>query len=343
MVNFGDWLQKQWNKWSLWHLLLLPLSLVFWFLSAMRRTLYYLHILRSIRLPVPVIVVGNISVGGTGKTPLVLWLVNYLKQQGLHPGIISRGYGGRVTKPLLVTLESDPVLAGDEPVLLAKRSGCPVWVGQNRVAVAQALLGAHPDCDVLVSDDGLQHYRLARDVEVAVVDGARRFGNGLLLPAGPLRESIRRLNGVDAVVVNRSSDNADGLLTKAGREYPMQLQGEVFYNLVRPEQRIEVQALQGKRLHAIAGIGNPGRFFDHLKRLGLVFSAHAFPDHYAYEAGDLCFSDADAILMTEKDAVKCARLNLENAWVLAVDADVAPVLGIKILEKIRKDNGSKIA
>ena len=341
MVNLDNWLQKQWYRWSAWHVLLIPVSLLFWLLSTVRRVLYRLNLLRSMRLPVPVIVVGNISVGGTGKTPFVLWLVSYLKQQGWHPAIISRGYGGSAKSAVPVTAQSAPDRVGDEPVLLARRSDCPVWVGQNRVLVAQALLEAHPECNVLVSDDGLQHYRLQRDVEIALVDGARQFGNAMLLPAGPLREGVGRLHTLDAVVVNRNGYET-GTITDTGHEYRMQLLGRVFYNLQHPEQLIEVQALQGKRLHAIAGIGNPSRFFEHLRNMGLVIVAHAFPDHHVYKAEELNFIDADAILMTEKDAVKCTHLDVKNAWVLAVDAKVDSQLGETIIDKLRNSHGSKI-
>ncbi len=341
MVNLENWLQKQWYRWSLWHFFLTPLSLLFWLLSAVRRLLYRVGLLRSVRLPIPVIIVGNISVGGTGKTPFVLWLVDFLKQQGWHPAVISRGYGGHALGALPVNAQSDPALVGDEPVLLARRGACPVWVGRNRVTVAQALMEAHPECDVLVSDDGLQHYRLQRDVEIALVDGARQFGNAMLLPAGPLREGIGRLNTLDAVVINRNGCDT-GDVTGTGHEYRMQLMGRVFYHLQHPERKIEVQALQGKRLHAIAGIGNPARFFDYLRNMGLVIIEHAFPDHHAYQADDLRYMDADTILMTEKDAVKCTHLNLTNAWVLAVDAKVDVPLGDLILEKIRSSHGSQI-
>jgi len=341
MVNLDDWIQKQWYRWSLWHFLLIPLSLLFWLLSAARRLLYRFNLMRGISLPVPVIVVGNISVGGTGKTPFVLWLVSFLQQQGWHPAIISRGYGGSATGALPVNAQSDPAMVGDESVLLARRSACPVWIGQDRVAVAQALLEAHPECDVLVSDDGLQHYRLKRDVEIALVDGSRQFGNAMLLPAGPLREGVGRLYTLDAVVVNRNGSET-GTITDTGHEYRMQLLGRVFYSLQHPEQRIEVQALQGKRLHAIAGIGNPSRFFEHLRNMGLEIVAHAFPDHHAYTADELNFADADATLMTEKDAVKCTRLDVKNAWVLAVDAKVDAQLGEIILNKLRNSHGSKI-
>ncbi|MHB1292307.1 MAG: tetraacyldisaccharide 4'-kinase, partial [Sulfuricella sp.] len=196
------WLQRQWSRLTPWHVVLLPLSILFGLVAALRRVLYRAGLLRAIRLPVPVIVVGNISVGGTGKTPLVLWLADFLRQQGYHPGIVSRGYGGGTQGVVAVDIRSDPAVVGDEPLLLARKSACPVWVGRDRVAAGNALLRAHTECDVLVSDDGLQHYRLGRDLEIVVVDGERKFGNGLLLPAGPLREGVSHLRSVDAVVVN---------------------------------------------------------------------------------------------------------------------------------------------
>ncbi|HEX5338088.1 MAG TPA: tetraacyldisaccharide 4'-kinase, partial [Gallionella sp.] len=200
--SFTNWLQGQWGRRTPWQILLLPPAALFFFISLVRRLLFRSGLRRSHRLPVPVIVVGNLTVGGTGKTPLVLWLVEFLRSQGYHPGIISRGYAGSAAQPQAVSAVSDPALVGDEPLLLARRTQCPIWVGRRRADVARALLVAHPDCDVIISDDGLQHYALQRDVEVVVVDGVRRFGNGLPLPAGPLREPLSRLQSVDAVVVN---------------------------------------------------------------------------------------------------------------------------------------------
>lgn len=335
------WLERQWYRSSPWVLLLLPASGLFGLLAGLRRAFYRLGLLRVAALPVPVVVVGNISVGGTGKTPLVAWLAAFLRRNGHRPAIVSRGYGGAAAGPRAVAPDSDPTLVGDEPVLLARRAGCPVWVGRDRVAAARALLRAHPECDVLLSDDGLQHYRLGRRVEIVVLDGARRFGNGLLLPAGPLREGKGRLASVDAVVVNLGNEPA-GKPVGAG-EYAMVLRGRAFYNLERPEVRIEPESLRGKRLHAVAGIGNPGRFFGFLRNLGLDVAEHPFPDHYSYRLEDLHFDRPDAILMTEKDAVKCARFACGNCWALAVEAEVDPGLGALLLDKIRKRDGPEIA
>ncbi len=298
-------------------------------LAAIRRTLYRTGILTSVKLPVPTIVVGNITVGGSGKTPLTLWLAQQLIDSGWHPGIISRGYGGTATSPLAVHASSSPDEAGDEAVLMAQRKLCPVWIGRDRVNVARALLQAHPECDIVLSDDGLQHYRLQRDFEIAVVDGVRRFGNGFLLPAGPLREPISRLTQVDAVVIH------GGMATQ--NQHSMQLFGESFYNLLNPNTSAHAVDFYGQRLHSIAGIGHPQRFFSHLNRLGLKVQTHPFPDHHRFMPADLVYTDADAILMTEKDAVKCTTFANEKCWVLRVDAQLDSSLTQQILERLTPD------
>lgn len=330
------WLESQWVSITPWHVLLWPLSVVFGTLAALRRAFFHLGYLRSFSLPVPVIVVGNISVGGSGKTPVVLWLVEFLKGQGYHPGIVSRGYGGEAFHPREVAPDANPAVAGDEPVLLARRAGCPVWVGRDRVATARELLQSHPECDVLVSDDGLQHYRLRRDMEIAVMEYLRGFGNGMLLPAGPLREPQRRLKSVDAVVVNGAAwlENAT--------QFAMRLKGERFYRLGNGRQAAAGD-FAGPRVHAVAGIGNPRRFFDHLRELGLEVVEHAFPDHHVFTARDFAFAGNAPVLMTEKDAVKCAGLNLPNAWVLPVEAEIDEALGFRVLEKLRKYHGRQTA
>ncbi len=328
------WLEQHWYRITPLHLILLPVSLVFRLLVATRRALYRSGILASDKLPVPVIVIGNITVGGSGKTPLTLWLAQQLVEYGWHPGIISRGYGGTAKFPQAVHAASDPAEVGDEAVLMAQRKLCPVWVGRDRPAAARALLQAHPECDVLLSDDGLQHYRLRRDVEIVVVDGTRRYGNGWLLPAGPLREPQSRLLAADAVVINGGAATAG--------EYSMQLDGTVFYNLLNPDTTARAADFNGQNLHAMAGIGHPQRFFAHLNRLGLKVQAHPFSDHHRYVPADLVYTDANAILMTEKDAVKCAPFATEKCWVLRVDAQLEPTLTQFILERITP-NGHQAA
>lgn len=319
-------LQRHWYRITPLHLLLLPISLLFHLIVATRRLLFRLGILSSVKLPVPVIIVGNITVGGTGKTPLTLWLAEQLLANGWHPGIISRGFGGSGSKPQEVLQTSDPGTVGDEPVLMAQRLLCPVWVGRDRPAAAHALLLAHPECDIILSDDGLQHYRLQRDVEIVVVDGIRRFGNGFLLPAGPLRESTSRLREVDAVVIN-------GGIAASG-EYLMQLEGVHFYNLLNPEITVTAADFHGQCVHAIAGIGHPERFFLHLNKLGLTVQTHPYPDHHHYSAADLAYEGSNALLMTEKDAVKCISFADEKCWVLRVDAHLDSALTQLILKKI---------
>ncbi|MDH4286661.1 MAG: tetraacyldisaccharide 4'-kinase, partial [Gallionella sp.] len=291
------WLQNHWYRITPLHLILLPVSLVFRALVAFRRAAFRNQVFSSDRLLLPVIVVGNISVGGTGKTPLTLALAQQLVERGWHPLIVSRGYGGKTQRPQQVSASSTAQQVGDEPLLMARRDICPVWIGRDRAATAHAAMQAHPQSDIVLCDDGLQHYRLQRDVEVAVVDGARGFGNGLLLPAGPLREPVARLQSVDAVVINNGS-------TLPG-QFAMHLCGELFYNLLDPGQTAAADQFHATRNHAVAGIGHPQRYFQHLEKIGISFTPHAFPDHHPYTTNDLAFADCDAILLTEKDAVKC--------------------------------------
>jgi len=311
--------------------LLFPFSLVFILLVALRRALYRAGLLRRERLPVPVVVVGNLTVGGTGKTPLVIHLALALRALGRHPGIVSRGYRGSAAQVEEVTPVSDPGAAGDEPLLLARRSGCPVFVGRDRTAAGRALLAAHPQCDVILADDGLQHYRLVRDVEVAMFD-ERGLMNGWCLPAGPLREPVSRLAQVDALVLNGIAVSPAPTLDRP--VFLMRLLGESFHRLDDPLMQCRAADLAGRKLHAVAGIGAPRRFFDQLSEMGMSFIEHAFADHHSYSAEELAFV-GDAILTTEKDAVKLMRLSLPlPVWVLPVTAEVSPDLAAFVLEKL---------
>ena len=328
------WLQNHWYRTTRLHLILVPISLIFHVLIAFRRELYQNGMKTSERLLLPVIVIGNISVGGTGKTPLTLALAQQLIERGWHPLIVSRGYKSSATYPQQVQPRMSALQAGDEPLLMARRKICPVWIGRDRAATARAALQVHLQCDIVLCDDGLQHYRLQRDVEIAVIDGERGFGTGWLLPAGPLREPVSRLQTVDAVVVNGG--------TVATGQYAMRLEGSVFYNLLDPGQTATADDLRkrtavshGSKVHAVAGIGNPQRFFNHLEQLGIAFTPHPFPDHHQYSASDLAFADCEAILLTEKDAVKCASFADARYWVLRVDALVDPDLLEHILRKIK--------
>jgi tetraacyldisaccharide 4'-kinase len=305
--------------------LLWPVSLIFSALAQIRRVL-----ITPQRLPVPVVVVGGITVGGAGKTPVTLWLVEALRAQGFVPAIISRGYGGAVSGVLAVSPDSDAELVGDEPVLLRQRAQCPVFVGRDRVAAGRVLLSAHPEVNLILCDDGLQHYRLARDFEIVVLD-RRGLGNGWQLPAGPLREAACRLRQIDALVLNEA--RAPDVVAPA--TFAMQLQGSSFYRLAQPAQTTTAEALRGQALHAVAGIGEPQRFFDHLSALGLSFEAHPFPDHHAYSADELAF-DGGVVLTTEKDAVKLRATLPPDApvWVLPVTAQITGRLDQLIVEKL---------
>ena len=320
----SEFAARHWYRLSAVSILLVPLSLVFRLLVGLRRLLFKLGALPSSRLHIPVVVVGNLTVGGTGKTPLVLALATALGRNGLRPGILSRGYGSGSASPRAVTAGGKAERVGDEPLLLAERSGCPVWVGADRVAAARALCAAHPECNVILCDDGLQHYRLQRDFEIAVED-ERGLGNGLLLPAGPLREPASRR--VDAKVTNGRSPGPGA--------FPMRLVPAGMYRVGNAPAPLALSELSGKRLHAVAGIGNPGRFFATLSNMGLVFSAHPFPDHHGFLETDLQFEDCDFVLMTEKDAVKCRRFGRHDLVAVRVEAEVDPALTELILERIR--------
>jgi tetraacyldisaccharide 4'-kinase len=312
------WLNRIWYERRIAPWWLRPWSAAYGAILAARRGLFRQGVYRSIRVPGPVIVIGNLSAGGTGKTPLVLWLVARLRESGRRPGIVTRGYGGTVQLPRIIAADDDPRTVGDEPVLLARRSGVPVAVGRNRPAAAQLLIAA--GCDVVVSDDGLQHLALARDCEIVVVDGARGFGNGRLLPAGPLRELPERLDGVDAVVVNGAGGTPPGLRDRKG--FVMQLLAQEAVALAGGDRR-RLTDFAGMTVHAVAGIGNPQRFFDLLRAAGITVIAHALADHARITRADISFPDSNSVLMTEKDAVKCAGLGDERHWFVPVDASFA--------------------
>jgi tetraacyldisaccharide 4'-kinase len=327
------WYRRGALAWLLW-----PASLVFAALVFVRRLLFRMGILRSAHPGIPVIVVGNLSVGGSGKTPLVLWIAEFLKAHGWSPAIVSRGYGGAGGAPRAATVASEPDEVGDEPVLLARRSGCPVWIGAERVKVIEVLRAQHPETNVVVLDDGLQHYRLRRDLEIAVVD-SRGFGNGWLLPAGPLREPPRRLRSVDAVVFHGAPRSENPGLNA----FAMQLEGEVAHRMSDARERQPLQAWRGRAVHAVAGIGNPSRFFVHVGKLGPKVVPHPFPDHHCFAAGELEFGDELPVLMTEKDAVKLRRHARPNWWVLPVTASLAPAFGDWLLKELDGRRRSKAA
>lgn len=310
---YGDGRAPWWTR---------PLAALYGSAIRLRSRLYRIGWLRSVRLPVPVLVIGNLSVGGTGKTPLTIAVVASLRERGYRPGVVSRGYGGSQREPLLLGDTLDPRQVGDEPCLI-HASGVPVAVGRDRPAAARLLLDA--GCDVVVADDGLQHYALARDVEICVIDGVRRFGNGRLLPAGPLREPLDRLQRVDLRVCN-------GGVAEAG-EYPMQLRGGNVLAL-KDGQRRTLASFSNQPVHAVAAIGNPQRFFDSLRVAGIEVIEHAFADHHAFAPADLAFADDLPVLMTDKDAVKCRPFAQPHWWRVPVHAELPAAFHDALLARI---------
>lgn len=326
MKKFGQYfshlLQKSWYQphWITW--LLLPLSWLFGLIVAVRRWGYASGMFKQTRVGVPVLVVGNITAGGAGKTPFVIWLVQLLQASGYKPGILSRGYGGEASYwPQQVREDSDPKICGEEPVLLARRCACPVVISPDRVAGARALL-EHSDCDMIVTDDGLQHYALGRDIEIAMVDGSRRFGNKKLLPAGPLREPVSRLDKVDYLVVKGASQDENFIMT------PVEIR---LCKLLDEGVQVEVAQFQGHEVHAIAAISNPSGFFDQLRSYGIQLIEHPFPDHHFFSAQELYFDDDLPVLMTEKDAVKCRGIAHDLCWFLTFEVEISGQLEAKLL------------
>jgi tetraacyldisaccharide 4'-kinase len=312
-MSAQSWLNKIWYGGIAPPGWMRPLSAVYGAISRLHRAAYSLHLARSTRLPCPVVVVGNLTVGGTGKTPLVCWLAGQLIELGFKPGVVTRGYGGSARTARLVQNSDNSEKVGDEAILLARRSRVPVAIGRNRPAAARLLINA--GCDVIVSDDGLQHHALQRDCEIVVIDGDRRFGNGHLLPAGPLRETPARLKRVDAVVVNGGSAQSDGALRMR-----LLAAGAVAmkYGTSKP-----LREFSGQPVHAIAGIGNPQRFFAMLRAVGIDVVEHPLPDHAKLGIDDISFADDLAVLMTEKDAVKCRDIAGPHHWYVPVNVAFA--------------------
>jgi tetraacyldisaccharide 4'-kinase len=358
-TSFESRLTQAWLQRGLMARLLWPLSLLFGLLAATRRAMYALHLRRATRLPVPVIVVGNIFVGGTGKTPLTIWLVEALRRAGYTPGVISRGYGGSGkgrggVQTSAVIIGGDPALYGDEPMLIAEQAHCPVMVGRRRVDAGHALLQVHPEINVIISDDGLQHYALARDIEIVLSD-SRGTGNGWLLPAGPLRESVSRRR--DFTVVNLSGvDGGAGAnavpadVSPARDTFGMTIIGGDAWQLRDPACRRALREFseytdsdgiqQPNRIVAAAGIGNPSRFFATLRQAGLQLIEMPLPDHYRFSENPFAALDADVILITAKDAVKCRAIesirNDQRIWVVPVTAHLDGPLAEHIVEKLRE-------
>ena len=306
--------------------LLAPLGWLFALFTVLRRGAYRAGMRRSWRVGCPVVVIGNLSVGGTGKTPLVIAVARLLARRGLRVGVVCRGYLGTASRwPRKVRPDSDPDRVGDEAVLLARRTGGPVAAGPNRIAAARILV-RRAKCDVILSDDGLQHLRLSRDVEIVVVDGERRHGNGLCMPAGPLREPLSRLESVDLVVVNG-----------AGRpgELEFRLEADHAVNLVDASLTRPLDSFLGSPVHGVCAIGHQERFFRSLEAYGMTVVRHPFPDHHPFSAAEIDFADGAPVLMTEKDAVKCERFADERHWYVPVTAVLSSELEAKLLTVLR--------
>lgn len=315
-------LEKAWYQQArnpLWFLY--PLSILFRILFLLRKIFYKSGLLPITSIPVPLIVVGNITVGGTGKTPTVIALVNYLKSKGFRPGVVSRGYGGTATDfPLLVSSQSPVSETGDEPMLIFKSTGVPVVIDPRRARAAK-LLSFEGACDVIISDDGLQHFAMARDFEIIVVDGERLLGNEKLLPMGPLREPANRLADSDLVVVNTPKAGAINYISQLAKSKPiveLSLERETL-EAVNHNNMGELP-IPNTQVHAVAGIGNPKRFFSSLEAMGFDIIPHPFDDHYDFKESDLYFSDGLPVIMTEKDAIKCSAFKNDKLWYLPVTA-----------------------
>jgi len=315
------WLEQLWYGRSAWRWALWPLSLLFLWAVVLRRALYRSKVLKPRATPLPVIVVGNLSVGGTGKTPLVIWLVSQLQRRKISVGVVSRGYGGRrVRSPRLLAAGDTAADVGDEPLLIARRTGVPVVVCADRAAAVRRL--AEEGVRVAISDDGLQHYAMARVAEIVVIDGERGFGNALCLPAGPLREPVSRLQGVDAVVVNGARDPHPGQYHAAGPvPMPMQLRPGGLQSL-SGMVAMPLAQLRGATVHAVTGISHPQRFFRLLEQAGARVLVHPMPDHARLDEAQLLFDDELPVVMTEKDAVRCIHLALPRHWYLPVEAEL---------------------
>lgn len=334
--NLDAWFARTWMRRGPAACLLLPLSLLFAALSGLRRVLFRVGFLKSERLPVPVIVVGNVFVGGTGKTPLTIWLVQALRHAGFYPGVISRGHGGAHDGERLLDATSTAEQVGDEPLLIFRRTQCPMAVGRDRVATGRALLAAHPQIDVILSDDGLQHYKLQRDVEIVLSDN-RGNGNGWLLPAGPLREPASRRR--DFTVINADAPAAGW----PAQAFHMRVGGLYAEHMVDRRHRVSLTGLGNAqpplRVAAAAGIGNPERFFGMLRSVGLKIETIPLPDHFDFRDFSFIGVQADRILITEKDAVKCldvpALRDDPRLWVVPVDAHIDGALAERIVEKLR--------
>ena len=307
-------IEKVWYSKNIFSLLLSPLSLIYISIIYLRHTLYRLGLISITKINVPTIVIGNIVAGGTGKTPLVIWLAKHFKDKGFLPGIVSRGYGGTYLSNIeLVKPTSNPLLVGDEPVIIARNTNCPVVVAKKRAKGAKELVEKY-NCNIILCDDGMQHYSLARDIEIAVIDGQRRFGNNYCFPAGPLREPKSRIFKADLIVSKYNARTC---------EHKMDYTYHQLVSLNELSKTIPISDLHGMTVHAIAGINNPDHFFSYLRSHKLELIIHKFPDHYSYTEDDVKFDDNFPVVMTEKDAVKCLNYSSDKHWYIPISAELS--------------------
>ncbi len=331
-------LNNQYYKKSTWILIFLPLSFIYFAIISFRSWAYKAGIFKSIKMDVPVIVIGNITIGGTGKTPLAIWLLEAFLKIGMKPGLICSGYNSNAKCPQKVSIDSEVLDVGDEALMIKLRFrklhniNIPIFVGKKKALVGKALLKAYPDTNILISDDGLQHYELKRDFEIVVVDGDRKFGNGFLLPGGPLRERVAKINEVDALVLNGFTKNWKD--EKIPLTYRMSCYSGMVVNCHDSNSVSDLDDLK-KEIVAITGIGNPERFFKQLNASGLKFKKVIFNDHHIFTESDFKDYDHMDIIMTEKDAVKCKNFLQENLWYMPIFADVNEKLFKELIKKIR--------
>lgn len=323
------WYQK---KIPIYLYFFLPLSWIYFFVVALRRKCYQIGIFRTHHFSIPIIVVGNITVGGTGKTPLVMHIYELLKRRGFRPGIVSRGYTGSHLEPTRVTPSSPATLVGDEALLLVSRLGCPMVVGKNRVEAVKTLIQSG-EVDIVISDDGLQHYALGRHIEIAVVDAKRRYGNGLGLPLGPLREPLSRLQSVDLQVAKGSNDTYENTYGNSyeNSEYDMEIKQDTVQNALDVDEERSLSIFKNQAVHAVAGIGNPKPIFSFLTQQQISVIPHVYPDHYFYQEKDIHFNDNLPVIMTEKDAVKCKGFLTSNHWILNMKGVLNPLFDARLI------------
>ena len=325
MISVDQIFNNQYYKKSSWIYLLIPFSIFFYFFSSLKKYLYKNGFLKTIKIKVPVLIIGNITLGGTGKTPLALDLIEKFLRKDLKPAIISRGYRGSANNITEVFEFSDVSAVGDEALLIKTKSKIPVFIGKDRVSVAKILLKKYPETSIIISDDGLQHHRLARDYEIIVVDSQRQFGNGLIFPAGPMREGISKLKQVDAVVCKGANSNSNF--------YQMKYITKHFKNLLTNKKAI-FKGIQDKKIVAITAIGNPESFFSTLEGYDLEFKKVTYNDHYLFNKNDFIKYEDYNIVMTEKDAIKCQKFAMNNFWVLPLKTKVDERLFRNILKKV---------